>query len=121
MSEEPKPEVVVRLKTTAFRTSRGFRFCTDLILLKRKCQGFDFLTEECLMIGADEAIRKITNLGECEDGIYRVVLTNIQHDWESGHVDDYDFMLVPWKEELPDSTDTGSLPLQSPPIKPKSL
>lgn len=85
---------VVRLTTTAWRDSRGVHLKKSLNFLKRKCKGFNILDEDCSMVGAEEVIPRITNMDSVEDGIYEVVTCNESRDWESGQIDDYDYMLV---------------------------
>lgn len=67
--------------------------------LNHKCKNHNFLEEDCSMVGADESWARITNLDECKDGVYQVVTCNESKDLETGIIDDYDFMLVPYKEK----------------------
>lgn len=41
----------------------------------------------------------ITNLDKCKDGIYKIQICNPRTDWETGYIDEYDYKLVPFKEE----------------------
>ena len=34
------------------------------------------------------------NLDECEDGVYGVVTCNEIRNWETGYIEEYDYMLV---------------------------
>ena len=90
-----EPEVVVRLKTSCWSDKRGIHTKRSLTYLKRKCKGYNILEEDASNIGADEVFPRIVNLDECEDGVYYVITTNVQTDWESGDVEDYDYRLVP--------------------------
>ena len=90
---------VVRLTTSYFTTNRGVSFRRDLNTLKRKSYGYLILEEEASMIDAQEAIEKIINLHSCEDGLYTVVMINPSYDVESGIIDDYDIMLIPYEEK----------------------
>ena len=85
---------VVRLTTNAWRDSRGVHLKKSLNFLKRQCKGFNLLDEDCSMIGAEEVIPRIVNIGSVTDGIYRVVTCNESRDWESGYIDDYEYKLV---------------------------
>ena len=96
---EPTVEVeqnacVVRLTTSAWKNDRGVHLKKSLDFLKRQCVGFNILDEDCLMIGAEEVVPKIININSVPDGVYRVVVCNESRDWETGHVDDYDYKLV---------------------------
>ena len=96
--KEPRPVCVVRLTTTVWHTDDGVHIKKSLRFLKRKCVGYNILYEDCRMVGADEVVKRITNLDECEDGIYCVVTCNESHDWETPHiVEDYDYELIPLK------------------------
>lgn len=96
---EPTTEVeqdvcAVRLTTSAWKDDRGVHLKKSLLFLKRQCVGFNILAEDCSMIGAEEVVPKITNIDSVPDGVYRVVVCNESCDWETGHVDDYDYKLV---------------------------
>lgn len=92
--QEPKPITIVRVTTTAFRTKRGLKFVKEITYLKRKSSGHNFLEYEVEMVDAPSVQRKIANLQEIEDGVYRVILCDISKDWEMGIIDDYRFKLI---------------------------
>lgn len=89
-------KVVVRLVTTYWVSQRGLHTKKDIIFLKRKSEGFNWLEEDSLMSGCDGVIPLIVNLGQCEDGIYEVIHVNESTDWESGHVDSWEYKLIPF-------------------------
>jgi hypothetical protein len=88
--------LVVRLKRSTWHDSNGMYQKISIMRLKRKSNRFDFLNEECNMIGANETFPRIINLNECKDGIYQIVICNEHRDWETGIIDDYDFQLIPY-------------------------
>ena len=90
---------VIRLRTSTWVTEKGLHAKTDLMFMRRKSKGFNLLEEEAIAIGSDEVIQRITNLADCEDGLYEVRTCNEREDWETGCIDDYDFNLVPLDEE----------------------
>lgn len=92
--KKPAPRVIVRLTKSHYKTKNGVAATTSLNYLKRKCQGFNFFEEDISMVGADLAIRSIINLDKCEDGIYEINICNVQKDWETGYVDNYDYQLI---------------------------
>lgn len=94
-TSEPKPKCIVRVRTSERRIVNGLTYERQIYVLKRQSEGFDFFNEEINCVGADLTARKITNLFDVKDGVYQVILTNISKDWESGHVDDFDFELIP--------------------------
>lgn len=99
MKKEVVPnETVVRIYT-AYRGDRSSLHVKRTISLqKRKSSGCNMLFEDASEMPVAEVIQRITNLAECEDGLYRVVTHNEKRDWETGIVDDYDYLLVPFKE-----------------------
>lgn len=84
----------VRVKTTVWADKRGLHTKKSLMFLRRRCRGFNMLTEDTSAIGAEEVLPRILNLGEVKDGIYEVMVCNESHDYETGYVDDYDYRLV---------------------------
>jgi len=86
--------VVVRIRTTAFKTRRGAAIRKDIYVLQKQCCGFNFFEEEIDMIGMEDVVKRIVNLNQCEDGVYEVLTCNEKKDWETGCVEDYDFELV---------------------------
>lgn len=98
-SDKQENLCVVKVITNVYSNHQGVHIKKSLIFLRRKCKGFNVLEEECSGIGADEVVPRIINLDECNDGIYEIITCNESHDWETGYIDDYDFKLIPFKEE----------------------
>lgn len=84
----------VRVKTTAWADKRGLHTKKSVTFLRRQCEGFNLLEEDFSTIGAENVLPRILNLGVVEDGIYEVVVCNEKHDYETGYVEDYDYLLV---------------------------
>jgi len=96
--KEPRPTCVVRLTTSCWHDTNGVHINKTLRFLKRQCVGYNILYEDCSMVGAEEVVKRITNLDKCEDGIYQVTTCNESHDWETPHIlEDYDYELIPLK------------------------
>jgi hypothetical protein len=90
---------VVRLATSCWQDISGaIHIQKSLRPLKRKSSGYQFLQEDASMAGVDLVFNRITNLSQCEDGIYEVRTCNEYKDWETGHIEDYDYVLVPYQE-----------------------
>lgn len=89
----------VRLSTQMWGDKNGLYQKTVIKFLKRRSVGFNFLEEDCAMMGADEVLPRIINLNSCEDGIYQVVICNEHKDWETGRVEDWDYELVKVEEQ----------------------
>lgn len=95
-SSEPS-QVVVRLATSMWHDSDGLHIKKTLRYLKRQCKGFNFIHEDCSMIGASEVFPRITNFDECKDGLYQLITCNEFAAWETPHiVEDYDYKLIPY-------------------------
>ncbi len=88
--------VIVRLSTSWWNNNRGLFMKRSLTYLKRKSSGYNIFDEDSVEIGASEVFPRITNLNDCEDGVYKVNICNVSIDYETGAVDDYDYILVPW-------------------------
>ena len=101
--EDSGPEyrymVVVRLTTSAYSTERGIFLKRGLTYLKRKTTGPNHIEDEVSDIGADELFQRIINLNDCIDGVYYFEMCNKKIDWEGGYLDDWEYRLVPFKEE----------------------
>jgi len=99
--KEPHPMCVVRLTTSTWKDSNGVYIKKSLRFLRRKCIGFNILDEDCSMTGANEVVEHITNLSACDDGIYQVVTCNEWASYETPHIiEDYDYKLIPFVEDL---------------------
>ena len=85
---------VVRLRTTMWTDNNGINLKKSLTFLRRQCEGFNIIEEDARNAGVEEIFPRITNLDECEDGIYEVITCNEKHDYETGYIDDYDYKLV---------------------------
>ncbi len=94
--KDKEDQTVVRVVTTAWHDSKGLHTKRSLKLLKRMSFGFDILQDECMNVGAGEAANNISNLHEVTDGIYELIACNINRDYESGYIDDWELMLVPY-------------------------
>jgi hypothetical protein len=88
-------DCILRLRTSYWEDSSGFNKKVSLRALRRKCSGADMLSEEIGVIGIESVFRRILNLHECPNGLYRLKLCNRLRDPETGHIEDYDYLLVP--------------------------
>jgi hypothetical protein len=95
-----KPSQVVRLKTSCWKGNGGeLNIKRTLKTLKKFSHGFEYLSEDCNMVGAEDVFEMITNLDQCKDGIYLVETCNQSTDWETGFLEGYDYKLVPFEAE----------------------
>lgn len=88
---------IVRLRTEIWADKRGMHTKKSLVFMRKQCQGFNILEEDITADGAQDVMPRIINLEDCEDGLYEAVACNESTDWESGHIDSYDYKLVPIK------------------------
>lgn len=96
--DETQHKCVVRLRTSMWADKKGVYTKKSLTFLRRQCEGFNVIKEDVDAAGVELVFKRITNLPECEDGIYEAIVCNESHDFESGYVDDYDYKLVRIKE-----------------------
>ena len=95
LNKPKQPVTVVRLTTSTYKTSKGaFRQTKELRTLKRKTPEFDLLENEMYNQSLDDIV--ITNLGNVVDGVYQLVTVNESYDWETGYLDDYELILIPY-------------------------
>lgn len=98
-SPEPSPDkckCVVRLSTSCWHNGNEVNIKRTLRYLKRKCKGFNLLDEDCRNIGAKEVVESITNLDDCEDGVYEIVTCQEWSSWETPHIiEGYKYKLIP--------------------------
>ncbi len=99
-----KPSVaVVSVKTSYYSTKRGFATTKRIDFLKRKSdrECVYSIKEDASFCGTDAVIGRIINLNDVKDGIYRMIFINEHRDWDSGHIEDWDYKLVPHEETKP--------------------
>lgn len=96
---EKKIRCVVKVTTSQWGDKNGMYEKKSLKFLKRKCSVYNFVEDDCQMVGANEVFSRITNLKECKDGIYEVVTCNEHKDYWTGHIEDWDYKLIPFEEE----------------------
>lgn len=90
-------EVVVRIATSTWSSKSGINIQKRISYQKRKSIGFNFFEEEVSQVGS-EVVEKITNLYEVPDGLYTIDICNERRDWQSGHIEDYDYVLVKYND-----------------------
>ena len=85
---------VIRLSTSAWSDRRGVHLKKSVSFLRRKSFGFNVIEEDCGNLSALEVISGITNLDNCRDGVYEVVVCNESRDWETNSVEDWEYKLI---------------------------
>ena len=85
-------KIVIRLKSSIYKTKTGFKLTKTFSVLKRKSN---------LSLG--DLIPDINeypplNINEVKDGLYELITCCETTHWESGIVDSYETELVPFKE-----------------------
>lgn len=90
-----KPSVAVRLSTSYWKDRKGIHMCKSLTWMRRMSSGNNYVEDDASMGGVDAVFKMLTNLDECKDGIYRIDTVNVSRDFESGHVDSWDYKLIP--------------------------
>lgn len=96
----PKPKSVFRLRTSCWSDGNSIHVKKTLTRLKRLSIGdYEHLLDEAVNIGAYDTIDMITNLHECQDGLYVAKVINVQTDWETGITEDWEYKLIPYALE----------------------
>lgn len=98
MKTPDKPDHCYRLRTTYWTDGRSTYVKRTLTFLARRSGGCDWLNQDAMANGTEQAIRQIINLNKCKDGIYELIMANPRRDWETGLIDEYDIKLVPIEE-----------------------
>ena len=92
------PRTVVRLKTSFWYDPSALHMKKTITVLRRKSIGRLNLFDDHEASNFSTVSAAITNINSCPDGLYELVLNHVSRDW-SGHVDDWDYRLVPYKKE----------------------
>lgn len=96
--EDDEGATIYRLVTSFWHDDKGAYTRKELRIMKRMSGGgghYPPFHEDLGNCGAKSPIERIINLHEVDDGLYTLVTTNERRDWESGCVDDWDYLLVP--------------------------
>ena len=97
-TSDPLPRLIVRVRTEFYSPVSGTLVRkTTVRVMRRMSTGFDWLSEDASVAGANEVMSRIVNLNEAKDGLYIVTTVNETRDWETGNVDNYDYRLMPFK------------------------
>ena len=103
--EEPKEckGLIFRCETTMWRGSDGsVNFKERYCQLARKscpgCQQCDWLMEDLDQRLYDFLFADTISRGGSNGALYKLEVTNMSTDWETGFVDDYDVGFAPYKE-----------------------
>lgn len=92
----PRDVTVVRLSTSWWSDNRGAHKRKSITYLKRKSRGFNCFAEDISCAGVEPAMESIINLDDAPDGVYELVFRALGRDWETGHVEEWEFELVPY-------------------------
>ena len=95
-----EPITVVKLITTYYQTKDGYAITKKIITQKRLSKGFDFFKEEVSFINVENALTRIINLDECEDGLYELIMINQSKDYETGYIEDWDYKLISYEKTI---------------------
>jgi hypothetical protein len=92
---------IVSIKTEYYKRGKRFyasKVITPIVSLSKGHTITDEVNDYGLAV-----LDLITNLYEVEDGYYQIVINNISRDYETGHIDDYDFKLYPYEKKQIDT------------------
>lgn len=95
--EHDEPICVVRLRTEYWTDKRGVNMKKSLLLMRR-VSGCDYIIEDAQNSSAQEVVERVRKFSEHPDGLYEVNFMPLSRDYETGDVDDYDYILTPYVE-----------------------
>jgi len=98
-THEQEHLTVVRLRRGVWGDRKGIHQKTSLTFCKRLCRGENILADDISMVGAVECMNRITNLDDSEDGLYEVAMCDIERDYETGSIEGWTYILLPYKNE----------------------
>ena len=93
------PPCIIRLKTGIWNDKNGIHIKKDITFLRKLSGHNTYIEEDISSLGATGVVDRITNLYECEDGVYEISACNMTYCWESNYLDDYDYYLSPVKDK----------------------
>lgn len=99
MSDKQINRVVVSIRTSCWSDEKGLYQTKSIKFLKRKSTGFNFIEEDISNIGPDLVINNIIDFNKAKDGKYQLIMCNYFTDHETGYVEDWDYKLIPHKDE----------------------
>jgi len=91
---------VVRIKTSYWTSNRGLHSRRELTYQLRLSDPESLaVLADCIGEFLDSnGNSRIKNWMDCEDGLYEVCIDKQSCDWETGIIDDWDYILVPYKK-----------------------
>lgn len=87
---------VVRISTSFWSSNGTLNVKKSIRLLVKKSNGDHSIFEDASCVGAESALKSITNLDSVEDGVYEIVVRVLGRDFESGYPDDWEYVLYPY-------------------------
>lgn len=96
--EQVKPVLVVRVDKNFYRNKSGeFVSQTKLRVMKKLSFLSNVFEEDFSCCGPEDTIDRIVNLYEVKPGLYEMITVNQTTDWETGYIDGWDYLLIPYK------------------------
>lgn len=92
--------MVVRVSRSAWGDARAVHSKTSIRLMRSLCQPEWTFLDDGKNCGEEVVFERITNLHECRDGLYELVICNEERDWETGYVEDWDYKLIPISDDI---------------------
>lgn len=83
---------IVRVESNAWFDGRTLHAKKKFTVMRRKSTTHDLIKEESDMVGAEDALKAITDTLDIADGLYELKPTYYT-DYETGMVDDVDYKL----------------------------
>lgn len=104
-NKELTPRLKVKLSTTRFLSGNKYVVKREVYFYKKPnpmwiVDNFKSDCSHCM------DFEQISNLDKCGDGIYELKVTGWGRDYETGVIDEWEWGLVPWVDEVVDNPQT---------------
>ena len=90
---------VYRVTTNGYRDHKGnYIYQKKLYFMRKLSKDCNDVLDEEYNNCNEDMFPRIINLLEVEDGLYNCVMVNLNRDYETGYLEDWDHKLIPFEE-----------------------
>lgn len=91
---KPVNRLIVKVSTSVFKQGNRYIYQKSLTPVKRKST----LTMNDVMSDLESELPQLFSAW-LEDGLYELTATDFSRDWETGVIDNWNLILIPWVEK----------------------
>lgn len=92
-----KAVCIVRVGTSGYKRGDTYFYGRTIRVLQSKST-YDYMADEAQAVGVEDGAALIVNIDKVPDGLYRMEMSNVGYDYESGYADDWEYTLYPYEE-----------------------